>query len=118
MERAYAVQEKFELKVSKSIGKEKKVGDRKKGWEDVNTVVAKDIGKGGGKKNAFETLEDEEKEREEREWVSDEEMDAVDGVEGEAVGDVEMVPEVQGEVKDATSVPLPAASAVEEDELL
>ena len=121
MEKAYATQEKFELKVQKSVGKEKKVGERKKGWEDVNTVVGKEIGKGGGKKNPFETLE-EEREKEEREWVSDEEMDAVDGSEG-VEGDSKMVEEVgiNGEVKETAvpeAVPLPAASTVEEDELL
>jgi hypothetical protein len=121
MEKAYATQEKFELKVQKSVGKEKKVGERKKGWEDVNTVVGKEIGKGGGKKNPFETLE-EERDKEDREWVSDEEMDAADGAEG-AEGDSNMVEEVEvnGEVKEAVvpeAVPLPAASVIEEDELL
>jgi len=63
--------DKLELKRIKSVGKERKVKERAKGWEDVNGVSVKKA-KGA---NAFDGLDDEEKKRAEKEWVSDEEMD-------------------------------------------
>lgn len=108
MERAADNMDKLELKVARSVGKEKKVNERRKGWEEIN----------GGKKrrSAFAVLEGEDGEvgkRKEREWVSDEEMDGVD----EEV----LAPDVAGEVKQLevvvpASVPLPVAT--EEDEFL
>lgn len=100
--------DKLEHKVQKSVKKEKKVVERKKGWDEVN-VEKKKLGL-AGKKNAFEALEDDD-EPGGKEWVSDEEMPEVDdGVLLEVQGEVKMVvvPE---------SVPLPVAT-VEEDELL
>lgn len=111
MERAADNLDKLELKVAKSVGKEKKIRERRKGWEEVN----------GGKKekgkNAFEALNGEDNDgrrKEEREWVSDEEMD-----DGGRDGEVPV--QVTGEVKQLDvvvpeSVPLPAA--IEEDEFL
>lgn len=104
LERAAAVLDKREVKVVKSIGKEKVVKERAKGWEDVNEE---------GKKKKKKTIVEEEAElakRREREWVSDEEMDEtapVDAGEGEGEGK-------QVDVALPESVPLP----VEEDELL
>ena len=103
--------DKLALKVSKSLGREKKVKERKKGWEDVNELKKKKkSGKEGG---MFDALGEEE-ERKEREWVSDEEMDGadkdgvVDGGEVKADG-------VELEVAVPTSVP---ALAEGEDEML
>lgn len=113
MERAEENLDKLQLKVAKSVGREKKVKERRKGWEEVNEAKKKKKGKG----NAFEALgEDEADAKKGREWVSDEEMDEdVDGGEVKApeavVGETAQVLEV---VVPATTVPLP----VEEDELL
>ena len=71
LERAEENLDKLELKRIKSVGKERKVKERAKGWEDVNGVSVKKA-KGA---NAFDGLDDEEKKRAEKEWVSDEEMD-------------------------------------------
>lgn len=113
LERAADVIDKRHVKVVKSLDKEKTVKERSKGWEDVN---------GDGKKkksaNAFEELDaDAQQTREEREWVSDEEMDdtEAEGQQGSGL----TAEEVKGEGKplDAVvpeSIPLP----VEEDELL
>ncbi|OAL46433.1 hypothetical protein IQ07DRAFT_574297 [Pyrenochaeta sp. DS3sAY3a] len=106
LERAEENMDKLQVKRGKSFGKEKIVKDRAKGWEDVN-------GDGRKKKkaaNGFEAIEDEAK-KEDREWVSDEDMDGND-LSAPAV-------EVNGESKEAglvapASVPLP----VVEDELL
>jgi hypothetical protein len=117
MERAADNLDKLEARVQKSVGREKKVKERRKGWEDVNNEKKKK----GLKGNAFELLEEEENKRQEREWVSDDEMPEVDDESGVEEGDVASK-EVRGEVKhvDAVvpeSVPLPAAT-VEEDEML
>ncbi|ORY19617.1 hypothetical protein BCR34DRAFT_609740 [Clohesyomyces aquaticus] len=108
IQRAFDVMDKREVKVLKSVVKEKKV-------EGVG-------GKGGrGKGNLFEALEDgglDLVEDREREWVSDEEMPEVEVPEERS----EVLEEaVQGEVKEAVvpeSVPLPVATTLEEDELL
>lgn len=103
--------EKLAQKVQKSFSKDRKVRERRKGWEDVNgDGLAKKKKKG----NAFDALEgeDEEKVQGRREW-GDEDM--VDEEEGSELG---IDSEVQGEVKQATvpeSVPLPA---VLDDEIL
>lgn len=99
--------EKLEKKRIKSVGKEQKIKDRAKGWEDVNGDGTKKT----KKQVALEQLEAEEK-RKEREWVSDEDMD-----EEEAV--VEGGDEVKGDGKEvdveiSQSVPAP----VEEEEML
>lgn len=104
VDRAADNMDKLELKVQKSVGKEKKVKDRRKGWDEVNGEKRK--------KNAFEILEGGE-EKKEREWVSDEEMPEVEvdsGLQADVVGEVKevVVPE---------SMPQPV-STVEEDELL
>ncbi|KAF2873848.1 Alb1-domain-containing protein, partial [Massariosphaeria phaeospora] len=70
IDKAADTMDKMELKVQRSTGKDKKVRERKKGWEEVN----------GGKrkkgKNPFETLDGDEDEADatKREWVSDEDM--------------------------------------------
>lgn len=107
LERAADNMDKLELKRIKSLGNEKKVKERAKGWEDVNGVSVKKNKKG-------DTLEaDTEANRKEREWVSDEEMDGNDLMAPDGAG------EVKGEGKPAevvvpATIPLPA----EEDELL
>lgn len=119
IERAEDVLDKMELKVQKSVGRERKVKERRKGWEEVNEIKKK-----RRKQNAFEALEDgEEAGRKDREWVSDEEMDGdVNGGAEDGMEDNVVVPEIAGEVKklelvDPESVPLPAVT-VEEDEML
>ena len=115
LERAADNLDKMEVKVVKSLGKERKVKDRSKGWEDVNDEGKKK------KKNASRLEEvDEETEqakKKEREWVSDEDMDDTET----AALDPSSVQngEVKGEGKAVDviipeTVPLP----VEEDELL
>jgi len=95
MEKGADALDKLEVKVQRSVGNEKKVRERRKGWEEVND--------GKKKKGGFEVLGDgEEDGGKEREWVSDEEMDGAADV---------VVPEVSGEVKEVVvlpaSVPLP-----------
>jgi hypothetical protein len=111
LERAEENMEKLEKKRSKSLGKEKLIKERAKGWEDVNA----DGTKKPRKENVIDQLAEEK--RKEREWVSDDDMDdeeagAPDGTEPKAE-------EVKGESKatDAVlpqSIPLPA----EQDEML
>lgn len=98
LERAADNMDKLELKRIKSFGKEKKVKERAKGWEDVNGISVKKTKKKDG---------DEKKDSE---WVSDEEMDGDEAA--PAVGEVEG--EAQTVDTAAASIPLPAA----EDELL
>ncbi|KAF2743231.1 hypothetical protein M011DRAFT_481007 [Sporormia fimetaria CBS 119925] len=87
VERAYDDLDKLETKVKKSVAKEKTVKERAKGWEEVNEEKKKK------QKNPFAALEDDgEDTREKREWVSDEEMPAV---EGETGGQVQPVPVAQ-----------------------
>ncbi|CAO2655395.1 Nn.00g104590.m01.CDS01 [Neocucurbitaria sp. VM-36] len=112
LERAADNMDKLELKRIKSLGNEKKVKERAKGWEDVNGVSVKKSKKTA---SAFEGLDDADTEenRRERGWVSDEEMDGNDLAAPNGSG------EVKGEGKPAdvvvpATVPLP----VEEDELL
>lgn len=113
IERAADNLDKLELKVARSVGKEKKIRERRKGWEEVN----------GGKKaksgNAFEVLEENGTEERRKEWVSDEEMDNGDAdMDAENEGlPVAVVGEVKHlEVVLPETVPLPVAT--EEDELL
>lgn len=116
LERAADNMDKLELKRIKSMGSERKIKERAKGWEDVNGVSMKKSKKGV---NAFEGLDDEETEeqRKEREWVSDEEMDGNDLTAPDAAASSNG--EVKGEGK-PTEVIAPAAVPlpVEEDELL
>lgn len=111
MERAEDVIDKLESKKAKSIGREKKVRERKKGWEEVN-------GEKKVKGNAFDALDDaENNERKDRDWISDEDMSEVEG--GAADSNVAEL-DISGEVKELVvpeSVPLPIAT-VEEDEML
>ncbi|KAF2279946.1 uncharacterized protein EI97DRAFT_358578, partial [Westerdykella ornata] len=76
LERAADNLDKLELKVQKSVAREKNVRERRKGWEEVN-------GERRDKKqrNPFEALEEGnfESSTREREWVSDEEMPEVAG---------------------------------------
>ncbi|KAF2023526.1 hypothetical protein EK21DRAFT_105240 [Setomelanomma holmii] len=113
LERAAAVLDKRQVKVVKSLDKEKVVKERSKGWEDVN---------GDGKKRKTAVGVDgtdigEENTTQEREWVSDEEMDGTEVAAQESGAQANG--EVKGEGKQVdviipASIPLP----VEEDELL
>jgi hypothetical protein len=104
LERAADFLDKREVKVVKSLGKEKNIKERSKGWEDVN-------GEGITKKKSKKTsgLDDAEggeaEQRKEREWVSDEDM-----------GDTNTA--VPGNQVDATTIPASVPLPVEEDELL
>lgn len=103
LERADANMDKLETKVQKSVGRGKRVEARKKTWDDLDGTKKK---KG---KNAFAELEedDEEMATREREWVSDEDMPEVGGVQSAA------------DVPQAASIAQPQAmAAVEEDEML
>lgn len=122
VEKAESAVDKLEVKVQKSVGREKKVRERRKGWEEVNVTGKR---KGEGKKlggNAFEALDEERSgwRNGEREWVSDEEMPELDvNVGAEEDGNV-MASEVSGEVREIIlpqTIPLPVATA-EEDEML
>lgn len=121
MERAADALDKLELKRQKSVGKEKKVRERRKGWEEVNTEKReKAQGNGEGKRgNAFEGLDEDEGGDGEREWVSDEEMDLPEvGGDRDEDGDDVVGGAVQElEVVVPASVPLPQAT-LEEDEML
>ncbi|KAF2126434.1 hypothetical protein P153DRAFT_251991, partial [Dothidotthia symphoricarpi CBS 119687] len=70
LERGADNMDKLELKRIKSFGRELKVKERAKGWEDVNGVATKKT-----KKGTFDVLDDEADDKAEREWVSDDEMD-------------------------------------------
>lgn len=97
--------EKLAQKVHKSLDKDQKVRERRKGWEEVNgDGLSKKKKKNSG--NAFDVLEgdDEHKVGERRQW-GDEEMGDGDVESGLAIDS-----NVQGEVKDPVelqSVPLP-----------
>lgn len=93
--------DKLELKRIKSVGKERVVKERAKGWEDVNS-------EGAVKKSKKKKVDDGEEARKESEWVSDEDMEQ-EGAEPRGSAGQEntgVVPQ---------SVPLPAAA---EDEML
>jgi hypothetical protein len=109
MEKAEHNMDKLELKRAKSFGREKKVKERAKGWEEVNEVKRR---KAKAKKEELDEVE----RKKGLEWVSDEEMDedivpgeGVDGVPAEVAGEVKQV-----EVVVPESVPLPVASEVDE----
>jgi len=70
MERAADAMDRMEVRVQKSVGKEKKVKERSKAWEEVNGQKRK-----LKSVNAFEALEASNG----GEWVSDEEMSEVEG---------------------------------------
>ncbi|KAH5411916.1 hypothetical protein HBI23_173920 [Parastagonospora nodorum] len=104
LERAADVMDKRQVKVVKSLGKERNIKERSKGWEDVN---------GDGKKRKKTTGLDDADEhdadgKDDREWVSDEEMDDTVAAAAAAAA----APEPAAAV--AESIPLP----VVEDELL
>ncbi|KAK7193276.1 uncharacterized protein CC84DRAFT_1261440 [Paraphaeosphaeria sporulosa] len=77
-EKAEANAEKLALKVAKSLGREKKVKERRKGWEDINEAKRKKAAKA----NAFGALggddDDEVKGGGEWETLGDEVMDGAD----------------------------------------
>ncbi|KAH5443326.1 hypothetical protein HBI52_037420 [Parastagonospora nodorum] len=105
LERAADVMDKRQVKVVKSLGKERNIKERSKGWEDVN---------GDGKKRKKTTGLDDADEhdadgKDDREWVSDEEMDDTVAAAAAAAA---AAPEPAAAV--AESIPLP----VVEDELL
>ncbi|KAF2189053.1 hypothetical protein K469DRAFT_564290 [Zopfia rhizophila CBS 207.26] len=109
MEKWADAQDKLEVRVQRSAGKEKKVRERRKAWDEVNGEKKK-------ARNAFEVLEEEGAAHRDRGWVSDEEMPEVD----RGLGDDGLEAEVTGEVKELVvpaSVPLPVVTA-EEEELL
>lgn len=110
LERAADNMDKLELKRVKSFGREKKVKERAKGWEDVNVEGVKKT-----KTSTKDALEQEAESKEEREWVSDEEMDEDDtGSQVEATA-----AEVTGESKEVeVEIPLSVPLPVDEDELL
>lgn len=91
IERAEENLDKLMTKVQKSVGKEKVVKERAKGWEEVNGEKKKKKGK-----NAFEMLagdDEEEGEKESRNWGQDEEMDGGEAaIVGETVAPVQSVP--------------------------
>jgi hypothetical protein len=99
--------------VVKSLGKEKNIKDRSKGWEDVN-------GEGTTKKKKdskpLEDVDDEDEttEKKDREWVSDEDMDDTAVVASQSSGGEVAGDGAQLEAPAAASIPLP----VVEDELL
>jgi len=114
MERAADFMGKIEVKVQKSVGRGKRVRERRKAWDELNGEKT-----GTKTNNAFSALESGGG----GEWVSDEEMEAVE----ETSGDAEPIPDTAqpdtvSEVNAGTvpeSVPLPAATAAEEeDEIL
>ncbi|CAA9959585.1 hypothetical protein PTMSG1_03002 [Pyrenophora teres f. maculata] len=109
LERAEDNMEKLEKKRMKSLGKEKKIKERAKGWEDVNGEGLKK----SKKEHMVEEVEAEEM-RGDGGWVSDEEMDEEVGGAGATDG------EVKGEGKKVdTAVPeTVSAPAVEVEEML
>ncbi|KAF2825545.1 hypothetical protein CC86DRAFT_323988 [Ophiobolus disseminans] len=116
LERAADNLDKMQVKVVKSLGKELKVKERAKGWEDVNDEGVKK--KKTKKSAAVDDMDnDTEAKRKEREWVSDEDMDDTEVVlqdpsstsNGEVKGEGNQADAIVPE-----SVPLP----VVEDELL
>ncbi|PVI02396.1 hypothetical protein DM02DRAFT_612950 [Periconia macrospinosa] len=116
MERAEHNMDKLEVKVMKSVGKEKKVKERSKGWEEVNSGPGR---KKGAKVRGLDDGEEETGKRGSK-WAFDEEMEE-DGAGGGAAQDEGGDVQVGGEVKEMSvvvpeSVPLPAAEL--EDELL
>jgi hypothetical protein len=105
MERAADVMDRMELRVQKSVVKEKKVKERSKAWEDVNGIKKKDRKKA----NAFEALDAEG-----GDWVSDEEMPEVGG-------EVEETSQTDGIAANAVvpeSVPPSVAAIGEEEEYI
>ncbi|KAF1938493.1 hypothetical protein EJ02DRAFT_383596 [Clathrospora elynae] len=115
LERGEENMDQLELKRMKSVGREKKIKERAKGWEDVNGDGLKKTKKG----NAFEELEAEEK-RGEKEWVSDAEMDDEDAVAGGSETVAEGEVKCEGKQVEAVvpgSVPLPVEEEEEEEML-
>ena len=113
MERAADFMEKIEVKVQKSVGRGKRVRERRKAWDELNGEKT-----GTKTNNVFSALESGGG----GEWVSDEEMEAVEKTSGDAepIPDTAQ-PDAVSEVNAGTvpeSVPLPAATAAEEDEIL
>ncbi|KAA8618895.1 Alb1 domain containing protein [Pyrenophora tritici-repentis] len=109
LERAEDNMEKLEKKRMKSLGKEKKIKERAKGWEDVNGEGLKKSKKG----HAVEEVEVEEMTGDGG-WVSDEEMDEVLGDAGATDGEVK----VEGKKVDTAVPETVSAPAVEVEEML
>ncbi|KAF2011471.1 hypothetical protein BU24DRAFT_426557 [Aaosphaeria arxii CBS 175.79] len=94
MERADNNVEKLALKRQKSLGREKVIRERAKGWDEVNGEKVK-----AKSKNAFNALaeeEDDEPSTERKVW-GDEEM-------ANAEEDTAVVADISGEVKQVTEV--------------
>jgi hypothetical protein len=111
LERAADVLDKREVKVVKSLGKERNIKERSKGWEDVNGegTTSKKKKKTSGLDDA---VGDETEQRKEREWASDEDMDDTDiAVQAGEAKD-------QGQQVDTTTMPESIPLPVIEDELL
>ncbi|KAL5384398.1 hypothetical protein PMIN06_009742 [Paraphaeosphaeria minitans] len=94
-EKAEANAEKLALKVAKSLGREKKVKERRKGWEEVNEAKRKKAAKAKANANAngFGALGgDEEEVNDGGEWetLGDEVMDGADA-DGVTNEDVKLV---------------------------
>lgn len=100
MERAADNMDKLELKRIKSLGREKNVKERAKGWEDINGVVKK-------KKGTFDMLEHKVDDNGAMGWVSDEDMDHEAAAQEAANAEV-----------DANKTEVTVAEPVVEDELL
>jgi hypothetical protein len=114
LERAEENMEKLEKKRMKSVGREKKIKDRAKGWEDVNGDGTKKT----KKEHALDDLEAEEKKRKEREWVSDEDMDDEEEAAAEDGAEVKDG-EVKGEDKEVdVEIPQSVPAPVDEEEML
>lgn len=103
LERAADVLDKRQVKVVKSLGKEKNIKERSKGWEDVN-------GEGKKKKKTagVDGDDDEAEQKADREWVSDEDMDDQEAAEAQG----------SNQPADAAAAPANIPLPVEEDELL
>ncbi|KAF1832621.1 hypothetical protein BDW02DRAFT_570807 [Decorospora gaudefroyi] len=111
LERAEENMDKLEKKRLRSVGKEKVVKERAKGWEDVNAD-----GSRKGRKQRNEDVVVDEVVGRGREWGGDEDMgdneaEEQDGMDGEVKGHCQ-----QEDVVLPQSVPLPLT--VEEDEML
>ncbi|KAF1921575.1 Alb1-domain-containing protein [Ampelomyces quisqualis] len=112
LERAADVLDKREVKVGKSLGKEKNIKERSKGWEDVNGEGAKKKKKKSAR--ADDAGMDEVEKRKEREWVSDDDMDDAETT-APAVQHVDVD---GGSKQDETAIPAGMPLPIVEDELL
>ncbi|KAL5115502.1 hypothetical protein ACEQ8H_006565 [Pleosporales sp. CAS-2024a] len=78
LERAADVLDKRHVKVVKSLGKERIIKERSKGWEDVNGEGKKKRAKTSGLDHVSDdddNDDDDDEQKKDRGWVSDEDMD-------------------------------------------